>query len=401
MTLGLQPARFGRGIARAQATIVAASFSLLLVGTNAVNPLLPVYRDLLGLDPFLLSLTFVSYVSVLVAVLLLLARPRFTRHAVPLLLAGIAVAIVSDLLLAHAQEWSILLGRGVAGLGGGLGTGAAAALVVAAVGASGRALAATGNLVGAVLGTSASQFVVSLLAEASPQVVTLGHAALLAVLLVAAAVVLRLRREPNRAALDTVAGGAATIRLDRRAARMLATGCVGWVGVSVAIVFGATIFADLDQPTVRAVGPALMLGTSAAAQIASPWFAQIAPWLSGLVAMAAGVAGVIGGAALRLDALALIGFALFGAGIGVSYRAGLVALTRGSPPARQGALSSLYAAVTYAAAAIVVLTVGWIGNLTGVLPAVLGALAAAGVAALAALLWAPRLQDTADDGHAV
>ncbi|WP_127817738.1 MFS transporter [Microbacterium sp. CPCC 204701] len=388
-----------RALALAQAAIVAASFATLLAGTNAVNPLLPVYRDLLGLDPFLLSLTFVSYVGVLVVVLLVLSRPRFTRHAAPLLLAGIAVAIISDLLLANTQEWSILLGRAVAGIGGGMGTGSAAALVVAAIGAPGRALAATGNLVGAVLGTTASQLVVSLLAESSPQAVTLGHAALLGALLLAASVVLHLRRTQNRVALGTVSTSIATMRIDPSAVRMIATGVIGWFGVSVAIVFGATIFADLGQPVVRAVGPALMLGASAVAQLASPWFARVAPWMSGLVAMAVGAAGIVAGAMTGVDVLALIGFALLGAGIGVSYRAGLVALTRSSSPARQGALSSLYAAVTYAGAAVIVLAVGWIGNMTGIVVAALGAVAFAGVAALVALTWAPRLRDTADDGN--
>ncbi|GAB3600292.1 MFS transporter [Microbacterium tumbae] len=386
----------GRTAASTQAALVAVSFAALLAGTNAVNPLLPVYRDLLDLEPILLSLTFVSYVTVLVFVLLLLARPRFARRAAPLLLTGMAIAIGSDLLLAHAAEWSLLLGRAVAGVAGGLATGAAAALVVAAIGAQGRALAATGNLVGAVLGTAASQFIVTRLADASPQAVALGHATIVTALLLATAIVLWLRRAINRSALDRVVDDVASVRIDAHAVRMLATGCVGWVGVSVAIVFGATIFADLDQPIVRAAGPALLLGASAVAQLMSPGIARIAPWASGLLAMAVGAAGVIGGAALRIDALALPGFALLGVGIGLSYRAGLVTLTRGAAPARHGALSSLYAAVTYAAAALVVLSVGWVGNATGVVPAALGALALTGVLALATLLWAPRLRDTVD-----
>jgi MFS family permease len=383
-------------LAWTQATIVAASFALLLAGTNAVNPLLPVYRDVLGLDPFLLSLTFVSYTVVLVAVLLLLAQPRFTSRAAPLLVVALVVAIASDLLLAHTQEWSILLGRAAAGVAGGLGTGAAAALVVAAIGAPGRALAATGNLVGAVLGTGASQIVVSLLAESSPRAVPLGHAAIISALAIAATAVLVARRQENRHALRAVTAGGARIRVDRRSVRMLATGCVGWVGVSVAIVFGATTFADLDQPLVRAMGPTLMLGASATAQLASPALARIAPRWIGLTPLALGVAGILGGAGLRLDALALSGFALLGAGIGVSYRAGLVALTRGETPARQGALSSLYAAVSYAAAAAAVLLVGWMGSAIGVVHAALGALAVTGLVAVAALAWAPRLRDTLD-----
>jgi MFS family permease len=380
----------------AQAVVVASSFALLLAGTNAVNPLLPVYRQQLGLDPFLISLTFVSYVSVLVVVLLILARPRFTRHAAPVLVAGLTLAIVSDLFLAGAAEWSILLGRAVSGVAGGLATGAASALVVAAVGGVGRALSATGNLVGAVLGTAASQLVVSLHPEVSPQVVVLAHAAIVFVLLCAATVVLVRRRAPNRRALDLVADGPPRAGIDARAVRMLATGCVGWVGVSVALVFGSTVFADLQMPVTRTVGPALMLGVSAAAQLLSPALARVQPRGTGLIVLAFGAGGIAAGATSRVEPVALIGFALLGVGVGVSYRAGLVALTRGTTPARQGALSSLYAAITYAAAAVAVLVVGGLGNVLGIVPAVVGGICATGLAAIAALLWAPRLRDTVD-----
>ena len=117
-----QPAPPGRAEPVVQAALVAACFSLLLAGSNAFCPLLPVYRDRLGLDPLVLSLTFTLYVAALVVVLFTLARPRFTRHAAPLLLASLTMMITSD------------LGRAVAGIAGGLGTGAASALVVAAIG---------------------------------------------------------------------------------------------------------------------------------------------------------------------------------------------------------------------------------------------------------------------------
>ncbi|SDH68700.1 MFS transporter [Agrococcus jejuensis] len=379
-----------------QAAIVAASFAMLLAGTNAINPLLPVYRDLLGLDPLLISLTFVCYVSVLVVVLLVLARPTLTRFAAPLLVAALAVAIGSDVLLAIAQEWSVLAGRAVAGIAGGMGTGAAAALVVAAIGAPGRAISATGNLVGAVVGAGGSQLVVSFAEAGSPQIVALGHASILLVLLVAASIVLRVRRDANRAALVGIRGGTARIRIDRRVVRMLASGSVGWIGVSVGIVFGATIFAELEQPVARAFGPVLMLATSAAAQLSSPAIARRAPWASGLLVQAAGALSVAAGALWAATPVVLVGYALLGVGIGISYRAGLVALTRGATPAQQGALSSLYAAVTYAAAAVAVLLVGGIGNLTGVVPAAIGAFALVGVASLATAVVAPRLRDTAE-----
>lgn len=384
----------GRAGAVAQSAIIAASFAMLLAGSNAINPLLPAYRNLLGLDALTLSLTFVIYVTVLVIALFVLARPGFTRHAVPLLLASLAVAIPSDLLLAHAEEWSILAGRALAGVAGGLGTGAASALVVAAIGARGRGVTATGNSAGGVIGAAGSQIVFVLLGAAAPQTVFLGHAALLTALLFAATIVLWKRRGINGPALSATHGPLEFTPLDRSAVRLLLIGALGWTGISIGVVFGATVFAELHQPIVQAVGPTLLLGTSAAAQLASPGISRIAPWMSGMVLTALGVTGIVGGAWTDSPIVAIAGFGVLGIGVGVSFRASLIVLTRGATPARQGALASLYAAATYTVAALIVLLIGWIGNITGLIEALFTALGVVGLLALAVTAWAPRLRDT-------
>ncbi|MFI5426600.1 hypothetical protein [Aeromicrobium sp. UC242_57] len=110
-------------------------------------------------------------------------------------------------------------------------------------------------------------------------------------------------------------------------------------------------------------------------------------------ATASGIVIILLGAWLRADVLAIVGFAVLGAGIGTGSRTALVALTKGSGPAQQGALASLYAAVCYAVAAVVVTTVGLVGMLTGLVPAVVGALATFGIMALTAATWAPRVRD--------
>ncbi|MGO2113312.1 MAG: MFS transporter [Pseudoclavibacter sp.] len=385
--------RSERRAALAQAIVVGSSFTMLLAGSNAVNPLLPVYRDLLGLDPLVLSLTFVFYVAVLVCGLFVLARPRHAHRAAVFLLGSLALLVVSNLLLAHAHEWSILIGRICAGLAGGVGTGASSALVVAAIGAKGRAVTATGNFIGGVLGAGSSQLMVTFVGDMAPRFVFLSHAAIVSALLVAAAVVLRRRRGDNRAVLENP-GVPVSASLDRRALRMLAAGTISWVATSVAVVFGATVFADLGRPLVQAVGPTLMLGASAAAQLVGPAVARLAPWVGGSLMISLGVVGMLAGAWLAADVLAIAGFGVLGIGIGISFRTALIALTRGATPARQGAQASLYAGVTYTISAATVLVVGWVANTTGLAPAVLAALGVIGMLSVFALTWAPRLRDT-------
>ena len=113
-----------RPLALLQTALVSTAFAMQLVISNAINPLLPIYREQLGMSAFVLSLTFVLYVGALVLVLALLARPRFARVAPALLLLSLAALVVSDLLAAHPEVWSILASRVLVGVAGGLGTGA-------------------------------------------------------------------------------------------------------------------------------------------------------------------------------------------------------------------------------------------------------------------------------------
>ncbi|MDM4763875.1 MFS transporter [Galbitalea sp. SE-J8] len=378
----------------AQGAIVASGFALVLAGTNAINPLLPVYRDTLGLSALVMSLTFVAYVGTLVVVLLLMARPRFTRHAPVLFGAGLAVAVASDALLSLASEPAVLVGRAVAGLGGGIATGAASALVVAAIGDPGRGVSATGNLVGAVIGSGGAQAIVSLAPAVAPYLVFLIHGALLVVVLVASVSALLVRRAPNADALRPVTSAAEPLALRRRDIALFASGCIGWVAVSLALVDNATVFVDLGLPAARALASTVMLVASAAAQLASPVLARRLPWASGLGALALGIVVAGLGAIARIEPVVIAGFAIVGVGIGVSYRTALVVLTRGSSPARQGALASLYAAVTYGAAATSVLVVGAIADEAGLVPTLVAAAGVVAALAVVACIRAPRLRDT-------
>jgi hypothetical protein len=116
---------------------------------------------------------------------------------------------------------------------------------------------------------------------------------------------------------------------------------------------------------VSAYGIIILLAFSAASQLSSPWLAKVVPWSSGAAAITAGIIFLLIGAELRLPSLAIIGFAVIGMGIGVSYRLGLITFTKGSSPVQQGALSSFYAAITYGAAAVCALALGIAGNQVG------------------------------------
>lgn len=380
-----------------QGVVVAAAFSLLLVGTNLMNPLLPLYRELLGFDALMLSLTYVCYVVVLTVFFVVMARPSLTRWAAWSVLAALVLAVVGDALLWTGTGWGLLAGRAVSGVSGGLGTGAASALVVVAMGERGRAISATGNLVGAVIGASAAQLAVIAWGGRAPQLLFTAHAGCCLVLLIVLGIVLVVRRAPNRQALRSTStdesdggrtdgGGAAWIPL--------VCGAVAWVSLSISVVFVPSLFDDLGFGWASAMAVAGVLFCSAVVQVTARPLDRVAPWLSGIELLAAGMVFTIAAILTQAEWSAVVGVVFTGFGIGVAYRTGLVSLTRGATPSRQGALASLYGAVSYGSAAVVTLAAGVTGRVVGLAPTVLGTLAVLVIVAVALVRVAPRSRPT-------
>lgn len=355
-----------RGLTIAQGVLAALSFSLLLAGTNATTPLLPLYQRALHFSPLMMSLTFVCYVSVLIGVLIFCSRPKVAKWSAPLLCVALVVFAVADGFLATATQSGILIGRVIAGIAVGAGTGAAAALVVSSYGAQGRAISATGNLIGAVAGTVFAQVCVLLLDESAMRWTFLIHGAACLLLFACLAVVLWMRVKASR--LRFAEGHSAASRggdVLKCNARPVVIGCVAWMLASAAIVTLPAFYAALGMSWISAFGIIILLIFSAVSQIASPWLCRVAPWISGLGAMVAGSTLLLAGATFNSTAIAALGFVLIGTGIGVSYRLCLLVVTKGATPEQQSRLSSLYAAVTYTAAASCVLALGFLGNAIG------------------------------------
>lgn len=383
--------------ARLQAVLCTAAFVLLLAGTNATTPLLPVYRDALGFSSLTVTLTFFVYVGALVAVLFLAARPAIARRAPLMLLAAVAIALAGDLLLATGSVSGVLAGRALAGISGGVGTGAASALVVAAIGARGRAVSATGNLAGAVLGTAASELVLQLTGTGAVATCFHLHAAACAALALPLAASLVARRAVNRRLIRTAPVECTDMRpILRRHRGALLSGALAWIAISACIVFLPTYFLDHRLPVVQALGiPALLLA-SLAAQLASPALARRLPGLSGMLPMALGIALILAAARSGSTPAGVAGFVLVGGGAGFAYRCALLRLTGATSPAAQGRLASLYAAITYSVAAIAVLLAGMLAQVAGAGPVTTGLMIAL---AITAFLVRPVAARAGPAGH--
>ncbi|MGY4494527.1 MFS transporter [Pseudomonas sp. TE3610] len=326
--------------------LAAISFSALLAGTNAINPMLPLYQRVLHFTPLHLSLTFVCYVSALIGTLLLCSRPSITRRALFTLSMALVLAAMSDYLLSAANLGHILLGRLLVGIACGVGTGSATTLVVSALGAKGRTISTTGNLIGAVAGTALGQACALYWGDASMHVTFVIHGTTCLCLFLALSAMFR--RKAKAPASHPVAHPAPKSALGpvlRKHRATLIKGALSWVLISLSIVTLPSLYAAEHMPYASSLGVIVLLVACAASQLSSPWLPHHLKDSLGPAASALGAVLSLTSSWTGISCLALAGFT----------------------------------ALTYACAAAAVLLAGLIGTSVGLATTVYGIFSALGV----------------------
>jgi len=380
---------------RGAQAVIAGAFCVVMAGPNLPTALLPSYRADFGLSSFGLSLVFAMYLLVLVPALLAAGARWPRRHARLLLPLGLALAVVSDLVMVLGSGTAaVTFGRALSGLSVGAATGAAAILVVSVAGERGRGSVATGNIIGGLLGTVLGVAAAQWLRGES---VYLVHAAVAAAALGLLAVVLvGLSRRPAPAVVDErfgvgygVAPGERTAVQERHALLGTAAGAICWTAPALILALLPAMLREVTGPT------GVLIATSPAVSfLAAAWGIQVlvrrtvvGRWVTGqevTIGTAVCVAGLL---VLSLSAvvqgsgfsvpLAYLGCVLAAAGPGLGYRGGMVLATQGLAVQWQGAATSRYAAICYGSSAVLTIATGAVGAATSM---------AVGLAAGAALL---------------
>ncbi|MET3806598.1 hypothetical protein ABIB25_003614 [Nakamurella sp. UYEF19] len=410
--------------ARTMGALVVAAFCLVIAGPNLPTALLPAYRETYRMSPFGLSLLFSAYLLLLVPGLALCTRPAIRSRAGLLLIAGLSAALVADLLMATGGTPSMLVaGRALSGISVAISTGAAAALMVGLVGERGRGSVATGNIAGALFGTVAA--VVLAQAGIGP-VIYLAHAGVTVLVLGAVIAALAARAASRSAASRAVVSTSGAIGSEVDDAGLLnassvsstppadatptaepglirrhvllgmAVGALGWTVPGLVTALVPALLRQFTGPTavVVATSPAILL-------LASAWVLQVLakrPVLKfargyeltiGTAMAGLGLAFLTIGALSASLPLVYVGCAVAAGGPALGYRGGMVLLTRGLDPSRQGAVTSRYAATSYGVSAVVVVGCGAIGAVGGLVSAVAigaGVLVVVAIALLATIL---------------
>jgi predicted MFS family arabinose efflux permease len=362
------------GVGRAP-LLVAATFLVVMIGTTLPTPLYPLYEERLGFGGLMVTVVFATYAVGVAAALVFFGdlSDRIGRR--PVLAAGLVAALLSGLFFVVVGSVvpdslpALFVGRFLSGISAGVFTGTATAAIIDLTPQARRPRA--GLLASAVnmLGLGLGPVLAGALAEWAPSgggwtgPLTLPYLVHLG-LLVAAGLLLLAGPEP---VTDRGPFAIRALRWDvpedvrGTFVRAATAGFAGFAVLGLFTAVSPSVLAQvLHRPDHLLTGVVvfLMLGGSAAGQVASASLAERTALPVGCAGLVVGVLMI--GTAIAVASLALLcaGAVVAGVGQGMSFRAGLSTVGAAAPQERRGAVTASFFLVLYVAISIPVIGVG-------------------------------------------
>ena len=351
---------------RASFHLVVAAQVLLFAGSNLPTPLFAIYEHRYGFGPGVVTLLFCSYVAVLVPALVVLGPLADRVGRRPLLVAGIAVTVLSSAVFLAARSVGWLFA-------GEMTYGIASAMVMSCVSVAIRELHPRGDVAAGALAASVAMaagmvlgpLTSGVLAEVtpwpttSPYVLDIVLAAVLAVALVGVpetrppgattsprARTFHVPAEVRAAFIGPAAMGAATFMV------------VGWVfGLSPSF-FHDELHVRITRPVIAGMFAALVALTTGASQLLLRRQLGRRPATGALLAVVLGMAMIAASSALSCLAVAVVGGVVIGAGAGVAQMNAMATVQRTAPLHARGSAMATYVTICYLALSLPVLIAG-------------------------------------------
>lgn len=366
---------------------------VLMAGANLATPLYAVYAQRFHFSSLVLTTVFATYAVVLVPALILFGRlsDRFGRR--PVILAGLAVAVLGLALFAAANGAAWLYGaRAVQGLAVGMiGGPATAALVELDPHANRRRAALLAGLAQAG-GSAAGPLAAGVLAQWAPDPLRLCYLVAIGATAVVAGATFTLPPSGTGGERWRPQWPRVPREMRRDFVRVSLTAAVAWASValylSIVPSYAATLLKTHAIALLAAVS-ALALVASCAAQI----FAPRHTGRLGLVVLAAGMLGLVLAAPTHSFAVLVAGSLLAGAGHGGSFLDAQQDLNELAPVERRGEVTSAFIAAIYFLVASAVVGTGLLDlafSLRAAVAAVAGVLVVLALTAVAFGASRPR-----------
>jgi MFS family permease len=406
------PAGTGAGSRRPTASrqvafwLVAAAFSVTMLGTTLPTPLYVLYEQEIGFAPLMVTIVFAVYALGVLASLLLLGHASDQLGRRRVLLLGLAFAALSTVAFLVARGLPLLVaGRVLSGLAAGIFTGTATATLVDLAG-DGRGRRATLTATAANMGgLGVGPLLAGLLVQYAPFPLRLPYWVDLGLVLLA---VLAVWVAPETVALPEHP----RLRISRpdlppevRPAfvRVATPTFAGAAVLSLFTAVAPTFLLDLLHEPSHALSGAVVCSVFAASMLGQVALARrLGRWglAAGCVLLVVGM-GLLAAALATASLVLLIASAvLAGLGQGLTLAAGLAAVTARAPAERRAAVASSFFVVMYAGIALPVIGVGIAEGYVGLRTAGIAfGVAVAVLAATALTTLAPTRRTTAAGKH--
>ncbi len=382
---------------------IAYAFVINMLGTTLPTPVYALYKQNLGFSELMITVIFAAYAFGVIAALFLAGSWSDQVGRRRMLLAGLAFSAVSAVAFLVAGGLALLLiGRVLSGISAGIFTSTASVAVVEMAPASKRGLATLVATAANMGGLGLGPVLAGLLTEYAPLPIRLCFIVDLALVGLAAVAVLRAPETVNIAARPRLRAQRLSLPRPVRGVFVPAIigGCAGFAvlgmftGVTPAFLRHVLHISNhaITGAMVFTLFAASTLGQLALQKVPKRWAMPV-----GCLLLAIGGAMTAGAVGIADVWLFLAGAFFAGFGQGLSFRAGLAAVTAASPPDRAGEVVSTYFILLYVANSIPVIGIGFTAAAFGLQTAGMGfatAVAALALIALPALVWHWRHRGT-------
>lgn len=350
--------------ARFGPVLAAYAFAVTMIGTTLPTPLYPLYRMEFGFSQFLVTVVFATYALGVIVALLLFGNASDSIGRRRAMLPGLLLSALSAVaFLLASGEGLMLVGRVLSGLSAGIFTGTATVAVVELAPAEQRGRATLLATVANIGGLGSGPLLAGLLAEYVGSPLRLPFIVHLA-LLVPAVVAVLLMPEPVQdrtrfrfSVQRPTVPGEVRATFVRAAIAAFAGFAVLGLFTAVAPSFLGEILGVRNSAAIGAVVFAVFL-SSTLGQLALEKIRGPRGLVVGCLGLVAGMAVLAAGLALSSLTLLVAGGCIAGAGQGLSFRAGLAAVSSESPADRRAAVASTFFVVAYVAISLPVVGVG-------------------------------------------
>lgn len=391
--------------ARLAFPLLAYAFAAIMLGTTMPTPMYAIYGEQMNFSVLTTTVIYAAYAGGVLVALLAFGRWSDAIGRRPVLLGGVAAAVVSaGVFLAADSVPLLLVARVLSGLSAGVFTGTATAAVIESAPEHWRGRAAAVATVANIGGLGAGPVLAGLLVQYAPHPLHLSFIVHIALAALAGAAVLLAPETSPRAGRISVQR--LSVPAQVRSVFIVAS-LAGFAGFAVTGLFAAvapSFVVDVvgidNQALAGAIAGSIFLASAVTQVAVNRMRAQRAVAI-GCAILVVGM--VILAAALQLSSLAgLIAAAVVaGVGQGMTFSRGLAAVSESTPADRRAEVNSTYFVIVYVAISLPVIGEGlaaehWGLRTAGVTFAVAVGVLAAGC--LAAILVRAKRSAPAGDG---